>query len=189
MISDDGRTWDEQSKDFELLGKRKGKYGEDKCICGHNIEQLYDVINTKTKENFILGSECIKNYKDGVFKHNKTIITGLTELQKIKCDICNIKVGNIKTHNKSKKHINNVKKIEEEKRIQELKKKYRRCNKCYTYNIPLNKPANYKYCLDCFKINNEEYKKKMNIYNRRKLDEQKINDELKKLILDISDDI
>lgn len=169
---EDKRTWEEQSKDFELLGKRKGKYNEDKCICGHNIEQLYNVINTKTQEKFILGSECIKNYKDGVFKCNKTILSGLTELKKIKCDICNIKVGNIKIHNKSNKHINNVKKVEEEKRIQELKKKYRQCNKCLDYIIPINKPANYKYCLDCFKINNEEYKKRMNIYNRRKLDEQ-----------------
>lgn len=166
--------------DYELLEVPKGKiyYYRNKklicdnnyvscvnCICGHDIAKRYYVYDKKNDNTYILGSSCIYNYdesKKGVFNDNIQIVEKLEELKKTLCKECGKSYNNIKKHNQSKRHIKNVEIIREQERINELKKKFRQCSRCCEYNILKTKPANYKYCYDCFVVKNEEYKKRIN---------------------------
>lgn len=128
------------------------------CICGHRISHVYENTNKITGQKVIQGSCCIHTtFSIDEMKNKADMYT---------CDICDktIKRCSISSHNKSKKHLNNVKNIGnkvikeinnivdvKEEVLDEMitKHKYKQCQDCNQYNIKKN---NWKtVCISCFR--------------------------------------
>jgi hypothetical protein len=102
------------------------------CICGKTIENEHYIQNKTNNIIYIIGSACIRQ----LFPENVELIKSISTTL---CECCDKRYVNIKSHNKSKKHINLFK----------YGKTHRKCSYCKEYKIKLTSNKMYKYCYHC----------------------------------------
>lgn len=116
--------------DFIPLDTPNNKTITDKCLCEHYIKYNYSYIHESNKDEFILGSCCIKKFST-IYKTQRL------------CIDCGIKIKLNKENRCSECKKDNKKlKQEEEKYIKSCK-----CKKCGY----IKKDSKYKYCFNCYK--------------------------------------
>jgi hypothetical protein len=114
----------------------------DRCMCNHNIKNNYTYTHKTNKDEFILGSCCIKIFST-IYKNKRICIDCNITIRKNKDNIC--------SQCKSYRIIEEAQKREKELKEQQ----YRESCKCKGCGYQ-KKDNKYKYCFIC-------YKKKYNI--------------------------
>lgn len=111
------------------------------CLCGHEITDIYVIVNSINNNKVQLGSKCIKRINKSALKEY------------------NDKIKNDKKLKKQQEKECLEKQIEDEK-LEYLKKHFRQCKECSEYNIEL--PAEHwrRWCTKCY------IKKKKNVVFR-----------------------
>lgn len=95
------KKWEEVTKEWELTD-HSILPENNKCICGHFIEEHYHIYNIKTNNYAVVGSSC-------VLKFNSNIMTeAMNELNMVECEACDKKLKDKQSyikHIKTKSHI------------------------------------------------------------------------------------
>lgn len=55
-------TWEEAKKEWRCIGVSEGEGNE--CLCGHFIINEYHIQNKQSKKTLIVGSSCVKKFKE-----------------------------------------------------------------------------------------------------------------------------
>jgi hypothetical protein len=124
----------------------------DNCICGQDIKSRFHIMNTETEDVFIIGSQCIKY----LFPKNDELILRVFRKKCQVCDTYVLKTG-FDAHEKSKKHLAKYNDMLQGRRLAKLLKKYRMCEYCQEYRIPLK--STFKYCFPCNGLKKEKCSK------------------------------
>ena len=131
--------------------------GEETCMCGHPIYNIYYIENPENGDRMILGSDCIQTYmiksllvcikckEYYKFKPNSNVCKNCTKV-KVKCKKC-LRIRYVRRS--KKKTYDKCKKCKQE----ETKKECRICDK-------IIKPE-YTYCYSCYKDKGKSFKKRI----------------------------
>lgn len=128
-------SYDEFCNDFIPFDHPLDNNIDDKCICNHDIKYNYTYTHQKNKDQFILGSCCIKKFST-IYKNKRTCLDCNIKIKANKDNIC----SECKVYRKKIEKENERKLIEQKKYLDSCK-----CREC-GYQKKDNK---YKYCFFC----------------------------------------